>query len=89
MRKVNLQYAKDHLDDLVEEAIAGEEVVIARGGASLVRLTPLDPGGARTKEREQPRREKIQALCDQLRALPDLDPREPDEILGYDDRGLF
>ncbi|MCX6596115.1 MAG: type II toxin-antitoxin system VapB family antitoxin [Acidobacteria bacterium] len=27
-------------------------------------------------------------LVDELAAMPDLDPRSPDEILGYDERGL-
>ena len=33
-------------------------------------------------------REKIDALCARAQALPVLDPRTPDEILGYDDFGI-
>jgi len=40
MRKVNLYEAKTHLSRLVDEALAGEEIVIARAGKPLVRLTP-------------------------------------------------
>jgi len=38
MRKVNLQYARTHLDRLVDDALAGEEVVIAKEDNLLVRL---------------------------------------------------
>jgi antitoxin (DNA-binding transcriptional repressor) of toxin-antitoxin stability system len=41
MRAVNLSYAKTHLDRLVDEARAGEEIVISEAGATLVRLAPV------------------------------------------------
>ena len=41
MTTVNMQAAKTHLSRLVEQAIAGEEIVIARAGKPLVRLTPF------------------------------------------------
>lgn len=31
---------------------------------------------------------KIDAICAEIAALPVLDPRSPDEILGYDEFGL-
>jgi antitoxin VapB len=34
------------------------------------------------------RRERLRALRESMRELPVLDPRRPDEILGYDDSGL-
>lgn len=46
--QVNTHYAKTHLSRLIEKAILGEEVVIARAGrpvARLVRVAP--PGGKR------------------------------------------
>lgn len=43
MRKVNLQYAKAHLDHLVDEAFAGEEILIAQEETRLVRLSPVAP----------------------------------------------
>ncbi|MBF0142417.1 MAG: type II toxin-antitoxin system Phd/YefM family antitoxin [Magnetococcales bacterium] len=39
----NLHDAKTHLSRLVNRAISGEEVVIARGNKPLVRLVPLTP----------------------------------------------
>jgi prevent-host-death family protein len=88
MRKVNLAYAKDHLESLVDEAIAGEDVVIASQGTRLVRLIPVEEKG-REDTGSTSRRSKIEALCSQLQSLPDLDSRSAEEILGYDERGLF
>ncbi len=45
---VNMHQAKSSLSRLVERALAGEEVIIARNGEPLVKLVPV------TKER-QPR----------------------------------
>jgi len=39
--------AKTQLSRLVERALAGEEVLIARAGMPLVRLQPVAPGTAR------------------------------------------
>ena len=33
-------------------------------------------------------KEDLLAMGDRLAALPDLDPRSSDEILGYDERGV-
>ena len=41
MHTVNMHEAKTKLSSLVEEAVAGEEVIIARAGTPLVRLVPL------------------------------------------------
>ena len=41
MTTKNLYDAKTHLSALVAEALAGEEVVLARNGVPLVRLTPV------------------------------------------------
>ena len=43
MKTVNIQAAKTHLSRLVEEAIAGEEIILAKAGRPLVRLTPFTP----------------------------------------------
>ena len=39
---VNMHQAKMSLSRLVERALAGEEVVIARNGEPLVRLVPVE-----------------------------------------------
>ena len=38
-----MAYAKTHLASLIREAIAGEEIVIARDEQPLVRLVPVEP----------------------------------------------
>jgi prevent-host-death family protein len=43
MRTVNVHEAKTHLSRLLEEVEAGHEVVIARAGRPVARLTPLQP----------------------------------------------
>lgn len=43
VKQVNIQEAKTHLSRLLEEAVAGEEVVIAKAGKPYVRLTPIVP----------------------------------------------
>ena len=40
MRQINLYEAKTNLSRLVDEALGGEESVIARAGKPLVRLVP-------------------------------------------------
>jgi prevent-host-death family protein len=41
MKTVNMHQAKTHLSRLVEEAAAGEDIVIARAGKPLVRLVAI------------------------------------------------
>ena len=41
MTKVNIHEAKTNLSKLLEKALNGEEVVIAKAGKSLVRLVPV------------------------------------------------
>lgn len=42
----------------------------------------------RQSESVVPLREELAAIRKRLAALPDLDERSPDEILGYDEHGL-
>jgi prevent-host-death family protein len=42
MKTVNIHAAKTHLSALVEEAAAGEEIVIAKAGKPVARLTALE-----------------------------------------------
>jgi prevent-host-death family protein len=44
---VNMHEAKTHLSRLVERAMAGEEVIIAKDGTPKVRLVPVSTGGRR------------------------------------------
>ena len=49
MEIVTVHAAKTHLSKLIERALAGEEIVIARGSEPAVKLVPV--------ERPQPRRQ--------------------------------
>jgi prevent-host-death family protein len=40
-RIINIHEAKTHLSRLVDEVAGGEEVIIAKAGKPMVRLTPL------------------------------------------------
>lgn len=46
MKTINIQAAKTHLSRLVEQAAAGEEIVLAKAGKPLVRLVPYAPARA-------------------------------------------
>ncbi|HXQ15064.1 MAG TPA: type II toxin-antitoxin system prevent-host-death family antitoxin [Caulobacteraceae bacterium] len=46
---VKMHQAKSQLSKLIAAAIAGEEVVIARGSEPLVRLTPVKPAASKRK----------------------------------------
>ena len=43
MKMVNLHAAKTHLSRLVDEAVDGKEIVIAKAGKPMVRLVPIEP----------------------------------------------
>ena len=45
MKTINIQAAKTHLSRLVDEVVAGEEIVLAKAGKPLVRLIPYRAPG--------------------------------------------
>lgn len=45
MKQVTIHAAKTNLSKLIEAALNGEEVVIARGSKPVVRLVPVKRGG--------------------------------------------
>ncbi|HEY8903988.1 MAG TPA: type II toxin-antitoxin system prevent-host-death family antitoxin [Chthoniobacterales bacterium] len=75
MKIINIQEAKTHLSRLVEEALAGEELVIAKAGKPLVKLVPFQA----TKPRV------LGALRGQIWESPDCwDPDPELEKLFYE-----
>ena len=44
MRTVEIDEAETHLLALIEEAAAGEEIIIAKAGTPRARLVPVEPG---------------------------------------------
>jgi antitoxin VapB len=82
-----LSFKDDETDRLAREVarLTGESLTIAVRRALAERL-----------ERERLRRGESRGLADQLLAigrhcasLPDLDSRAPDEIVGYDEIGMW
>ncbi len=49
MKTVNIYEAKTHLSSLVDQAAAGTDIIIARAGRPLVRLTKLERGKRKIK----------------------------------------
>lgn len=49
MKAVNIHAAKTHLPTPVEEAAAGEEIIIAKAGKARARLVPLEKPAVRRK----------------------------------------
>jgi prevent-host-death family protein len=64
MRRINVAQAKAQLSELIDAALRGEEIVIARRNKPLVRLAALD------SERVTPR---FGLFKDQLWIAPDFD----------------
>ncbi len=71
-RMFNLYEAKSRLSALVDQAAAGEEIVIAKAGVPLARLVPL-----RSRARRRPGGSK-----GKIRIAADFDAPLPAEVLA-------
>lgn len=71
MPTVNVHAAKTHLSRLLDQAAAGEEIIIAKAGRPAARLMPLA---------EKPRRQ-LGLLDGKARVPDDFDAPLPDELL--------
>jgi len=74
---VNMHQAKSSLSRLVERALAGEDVVIARNGEPLVRLVPIP----KTREARVPGRSK-----GLIWLAPDFDEMSEEELKDWEGR---
>ncbi len=74
---VNMHQAKTSLSRLVEKALAGEEVIIARNGEPLVRLAPI----AKKREPRVPGR-----MRGQIWIAPDFDEMSEEELKDWEGR---
>lgn len=75
MRIANITEAKAQLSRLVDRALAGEDVVIARGGRPLVRLTIL-------REDDRPRDLSTGFWRGRMWMADDFDAPLPDEVIA-------
>lgn len=74
---VNIHAAKTQLSRLIDEAAAGNEIVIARAGKPVAKLVPLSAS--------RPRR-VLGMLAGKLRVPADFDAPLPEEVLDQFER---
>jgi len=72
MSAINIHDAKTHLSRLVDQAAAGNEIVIAKAGKPMARLVPLVSGGKR----------KLGTLSGKIRVPEDFDAPLSAEVLA-------
>lgn len=78
MEQVNIYEAKTHFSKYVEQAESGQDVIIARGGKQVARLTSIEP-------KKNPVRFGV--LKGKVRVAADFDEALPDEVLaGFEGR---
>ena len=78
MEQVNIYEAKTHFSKYVEQAESGQDVIIARGGKQVARLTSIEP-------KKNPIRFGV--LKGRVRVMADFDEGLPDEVLaGFEGR---
>ncbi|MCK6425498.1 MAG: type II toxin-antitoxin system prevent-host-death family antitoxin [Burkholderiaceae bacterium] len=78
MEAVNIYEAKTRLSQLVDQAAAGEDVIVSRNGKPVARITQL--AAPRPKVR-------FGVLAGKLRIAEDFDAPLPDEVLaGFEGR---
>ena len=70
MQRFNMHEAKTQLSRLVERALAGERVEIARDGKPLVVLTPIEPGPTA--------RRPLGLFAGQITVRPDFEEPDPE-----------
>jgi prevent-host-death family protein len=74
VQTVNLHAAKTHFSRLVDEAAAGEEIIIAKAGKPVARLVPL------TSPRTRPKR-RLGILTGRASLPADFDAPLPDAVI--------
>lgn len=73
----NVHTAKSQLSKLIDAALAGEEVIIAKGSRPVVRLVPIPQAGFR-----------LGTLAGRLGTIPDfLVPMSEEELGDWEGRG--
>jgi prevent-host-death family protein len=77
VKKVNIYAAKTHLSRLIDAALRGEDVVIARDNEPVVRLVPIRAAGAKTR-RLGSAKGKVRIADDFDAPLPDMDDYQRD-----------
>jgi prevent-host-death family protein len=71
MRTVNIHAAKTHFSRLIDEVVAGDEILIAKAGKPVARLTPLSP----------PVKRRLGGLAGVAVVPPDFDAPLPESVI--------
>lgn len=82
-RVVNVHQAKTHLSRLIDDAHAGETIVLAKAGKPWARLMPLAP----PPPQRTPGRLRSRGPLQSPTAL--LEPMGADELAGWENSGLL
>ncbi|MES2142073.1 MAG: type II toxin-antitoxin system Phd/YefM family antitoxin [Pseudomonadota bacterium] len=72
MQTINIHEAKTHFSKLVDAAISGEEIIIAKAGKPVVKLTPISKNKVR----------RFGVLKGKIKIANDFDAPLPDDILS-------
>lgn len=70
---INIHHAKTHLSRIVDEVAAGSEVIIAKAGKPMARLTPLA---------DLPRVKKLGLLKGKIRVPDDFNAPLSDDVIA-------
>ena len=80
MQTVNIHAAKTHLSRLLEQAAAGEEIIIAKAGNPVAKLGPLAAATGRKKRR-------LGLLAGRVKVPKNFDAPLPSDVLdSFEDR---
>jgi prevent-host-death family protein len=72
--QMNIYEAKSRLSQLLDQAVAGEDVVIARAGKPVARLVPVE---------RPPRRRQPGSLRGKIWVAPDFDETPPEVMDAF------
>ena len=81
MSEVSIYTAQNELSELIERALKGEEIVITRRGAPVVRLVPANQHDAATS-RQQKRLRAFGAFEGRFEVPDDLNQPLPDDVMA-------
>ena len=83
-KTVTIEEAERHLEDLIEKANAGDEVILAKGGEPIAKLVALP----REKQPEELPPRTVGDFRGEFWIADDFDAPLPDDFWGFDKEGV-